>query len=39
MSNKAKTAANEQEVFAETMWQVPFADVFKHFNVLPFTYG
>jgi len=21
------------------MWQVPFADVFKRFNVLPFTFG
>ena len=39
MRNKAKTAANEQEVFAETMWQVPYADVFKRFNVLPFTFG
>jgi len=21
------------------MWQVPYADVFKRFNVLPFTFG
>jgi hypothetical protein len=38
MSNKGKTAANEQK-FTETMWQIPYADVFKRFNVLPFTFG
>jgi hypothetical protein len=37
MSNREKTAATE--AFAEQMWQVPYADVFKRFNVLPFTFG
>lgn len=39
MSIQTKTAANDQDRFIETMWQFPFADVFKRFNVLPFTFG
>lgn len=37
MTKIPNSAANKK--LAETMWQVPYADVFKRFNVLPFTFG
>ena len=37
MTKTPNSAANKK--LAETMWQVPYADVFKRFNVLPFTFG
>jgi len=37
MKQFTKTAAKDE--YAKKLWQVPYVDVFKHFCVLPLTFG